>query len=180
MARLGHAGATRLKAAFLRVQRGRSPRPGRAPRHAVGSHRGWGKPGMPSFHSPSAFAAPLILLPTPRVAAALLPPPPPCIPSLSRDPPLAQSLLLVPEKSCKTPAAWSCSRVLTSSRGSSSRCSCPPPHLTAPHRSPRYGGSHCLEPPTTTHAAKPGLGRERKMGYTPRRRAAFCCICIPC
>lgn len=151
------------------MQRGRSPGPGRAPHHAAGSHRGWGKPGMSSCHS--LPPAPLIPLPAPSVAAALLLPPPPHIPSLSRDPPLAQSLPLVPEKPCKTVAAWSCSRVLAPS------C---PPHLTASHRSPRHeGGSHCREPLTTIREAKPGLGRERKTGCTPHRRAAFCCTCIP-
>ena len=142
------------------MQCGCSPRPSRAPRHAAGSHRGWGKPGMSSCHSPSASLASLIQLPTPRVAAALLSPPPPRIPSLSRDPPLAQSLPLVPEKSCKTSAAWSCSRVLASSRASSSHRSRLPPHLTASHHSPRHeGGSRCLEPPMKQSLAWGGRGK---------------------
>lgn len=128
---------------------------------------------MSSCHSPSASPASLIPLPAPGVVAALLSPPP-HIPSLSRDPPSVQSLPLVPENSCKTPAAWSCSRILPSSRASSSHCSQLPPRLMAPHCSPQHEeGSCCPEPPTATQEAEPALGRERKMGCTPRRPAAF-------
>lgn len=146
--------------------------------HAAGSHRGWGKPGMSSGHSSSASLASLIPLPAPRVAAALLSSLPPPILSLSRDSPLAQSLMLVPEKSYKIAAALSCSRILASSQASSSYYSWLSPHLRASHRSPQHEGDS-LEPPTATHEAKSGLGRERKMGCMPCHRAAFCCICIP-
>lgn len=170
-ARLRHTGATRPKAAFLGVQHGCSPGPGRAPHHAAGSHRGWGKPGVSPSHSPWAPPASLIPLPTPRVVAALLSPPPPHVPNL-RDPPLAQSLPLVPEKSCKTPAAWSCYASLHHPGPAAPVApACPriSQHLSAPHGMKRL---LLLEPPPAAHEAKPGLGREKKMGRRPRHRAA--------